>query len=122
MFENMSNMPLSQYFLDNLVLPNNENQLIESVNNQIAIYLTYSSFYGMDYGYQEFLKKQNLNNFSEHTNAFYQDAIKALARDFIEKANISLENFDKTGVSVESLFYEIYCAYNKHCFHQLLLT
>lgn len=113
----MNNKSSSQYFLDNLTLPNNENQLIEFVNNQIGIYLTYCGLYGTDYGYQDFLKKQNLNNFSQHTNSFYPKSIEALAKDFIEKTNINLNTLTENNTDFESVLYKIYCAYHKHCFH-----
>ena len=112
-----NNSTISQYFLDNLIFPEDESQLINYINNQISIYLTYHCFYGMDFGYQDFLKKQKLNDFSQDTNSFYFDAITALAQDFIEKANINLNSLTQNSASIESVFYEIYCDYHKHCFH-----
>lgn len=107
----------SNYFLNNLVLPNDDSKLITSINNQISIYLTYCGFYGTDFGYEKFLQEQNLNDFSQHTSLFYPGAIKALARDFIKKTNISFETLTQNNTSFESVIYEIYLEYHKHCYH-----
>ena len=100
---NTNNTTTSQYFLENLVLPKNEDKLLDFINNQIGLYLTYCRFYGTDLGYQEFLKNQNIKDFSQHTSLFYPDAIEALARDFMIKENINLNTLTKNNISVENL-------------------